>query len=320
MILSNLANVLRDAGLTVVEVDGWQNRGYLGRDLAEIRGIVWHHTVASRNSLATMDAPSLNICTYGRADVAGPLCQIVFGRSGTVYLTAAGLSNHAGAGSAAGVPVDMGNYYLIGIEMESSGVAPWDWTEDQIRIAPHLGAALERAYLSHLPEGARLQISHKEYSSEGKIDPAGWPGDMDGLRASINAVLTGGEAPAETVTPQSAPASAPAAVERPSGYAECIVDPGDTLSGIAAQFGVDLGALIAVNPQLANPDAIEVGQVLNLPSAPDVAPPVTQCIVDPGDTLSGIAAQFGVPLVQIIRANPGIDPDLIHPGQVLNLV
>jgi LysM repeat protein len=51
------------------------------------------------------------------------------------------------------------------------------------------------------------------------------------------------------------------------------------------------------------------------------APKVTvrQCIVDPGDTLGGIADQFDISLDQIIAANPGINPDLIHPGQVLNL-
>jgi hypothetical protein len=104
---------------------------------------------------------------------------------------ASGLCNHAGAGVLPGIPRDQGNYFLIGVEMESSGVAPWDWTPDQIRVVPYLGAALERAYLLHLPEPERIQAGHKEYSSEGKIDPAGWPGDMDGLRGSINAVLSG---------------------------------------------------------------------------------------------------------------------------------
>lgn len=316
MILSNLANALRAAGLTVVEVDGWQARGFLGRDLAEIRGIVWHHTVASRASLATMDAPSLNICTFGRSDVAGPLCQIVLGRSGTVYITAAGLSNHAGAGSAPGVPTDMGNYYLIGIEMESSGVAPFDWTADQIRVVPFLGAALEEAYLEGLPAEMRLQISHQEYSSEGKIDPAGWPGGMEALRASINAVLAD---EAVTPAPAQAPAPAPSGVQRPSGYPECIVDPGDSLWKIAQQYGVDFASFLAVNPQLVNPDHLNVGDVLNLPHGAEQNEPVTQCVVDPGDTLGGIAVQFGVELGQLIALNNIADANLIHPGQVLNL-
>jgi LysM repeat protein len=85
------------------------------------------------------------------------------------------------------------------------------------------------------------------------------------------------------------------------------LDP-DTLSGIAAQFGVDLNALIALNG-IADPNRIFPGQVLNLPvaAAPVAAPAaggVTQCVVESGDTLSGIAAQFGVSLSQIIAANP----------------
>ena len=194
MKLSNLANVLRAAGLTVVETPGWATRGYAGQDLTEIRGVLYHHTAtaSARNTLT--GAPTLQMTLNGRSDLAGPLCNITFGRDGTVYLVAAGVANHAGRGSAPGIPKDTGNHYLIGIEMESSGVAPWDWTLDQIRVAPHLGAAIERAYLQGIPEDMRLQLGHKEYSSEGKIDPAGWPGDMNGLRAAINNVLNGSAA------------------------------------------------------------------------------------------------------------------------------
>lgn len=192
MKLSNLVDALRSAGLNVVETAGWSTRGYAGQDLAAVRGVLWHHTATNRNAYAYSDAPTLGMCMYGRSDLAGPLCNIVFGRDGTVYLVAAGVANHAGAGYAPNIPTNSGNHYLIGIEMESSGVAPWDWTEAQLRIAPILGAALERAYLLRLPEELRLQIAHYEYSSQGKIDPAGWPGNMDGLRASITSALTGG--------------------------------------------------------------------------------------------------------------------------------
>jgi len=185
MILSNLANELRAYGLSVIETVGWANRGYAGQDLQEVRGILWHHTATNRQRFAGSNAPTLQMCIDGRPDVAGPLCNIVFGRDGTVYMVAAGVANHAGAGVAYNIPRDYGNHYLIGIEMESSGIAPWDWTPDQLRVAPYLGAALERI------TGATLQIGHLEYSSQGKIDPAGWPGGMDGLRSQINAVLDG---------------------------------------------------------------------------------------------------------------------------------
>lgn len=48
---------------------------------------------------------------------------------------------------------------------------------------------------------------------------------------------------------------------------EYVVQPGDSLSGIAAQFGVSLETLLAIN-ELANPNIIEVGQVIRLPAAP----------------------------------------------------
>src|SRR5690349_7156391 len=142
-----MATVLRAAGLTVVETAGWATRGYAGRDLIAVNGVIWHHTATGRSAFLSNNAPTLSMCINGRSDLPGPLCNIVIGRDGTVYLVAAGLANHAGRGSAPGIPTDMGTYYLIGIEMESSGVAPYDWTADQIRVAPYLGAALEEAYL-----------------------------------------------------------------------------------------------------------------------------------------------------------------------------
>lgn len=40
--------------------------------------------------------------------------------------------------------------------------------------------------------------------------------------------------------------------------------------------------------------------------------------VQPGDTLTGVAARFGVSLSEVISYNPQVDdPDLIYPGQVL---
>jgi hypothetical protein len=189
MKLANLAHVLRAAGITVVETAGWATRGYDGQDLTETAGVLWHHTATPRERYAMDSAPTLGLCIGGRPDLAGPLCNIVLGRNGVAYLVAAGVANHAGAGSAPGIPDDLGNHYLIGIEMESSGVAPWDWTAAQLAAAPRLGAALERHYLNHLPPEMRLQLGHLEYSSQGKIDPAGWPGGMDGLRVAINTEL-----------------------------------------------------------------------------------------------------------------------------------
>lgn len=77
---------------------------------------------------------------------------------------------------------------------------------------------------------------------------------------------------APTPTPQPAPAPAPA--PQPGG-GTYTVRPGDTLAAIARRHGVTLQALIAAN-DLANPNIIHSGQILNIPgggSAPEQAPP-----------------------------------------------
>jgi hypothetical protein len=44
-----------------------------------------------------------------------------------------------------------------------------------------------------------------------------------------------------------------------------LVQPGDTLSGIAASHGASLAAVQAANPQLSDPDVIYAGQSLEIP-------------------------------------------------------
>jgi LysM repeat protein len=58
----------------------------------------------------------------------------------------------------------------------------------------------------------------------------------------------------------------PPAAPAPASVSEVVVEAGDTLSGIAQQFGVGLDALIAANADtVPNPDLIYPGQVLRLP-------------------------------------------------------
>ena len=141
--LDDVAAVLRAAGVTVHETANWKTTGYAGQDLKAVVGVLWHHTATNRAQYVNNPAPTLNMCKNGRPDLPGPLCNMVFDRNGEVWMVATGVANHAGAGIAPGVPRNMGNHYLIGIEMESSGIAPWDWTEAQLRMAPIVGAALE---------------------------------------------------------------------------------------------------------------------------------------------------------------------------------
>jgi LysM repeat protein len=120
-----------------------------------------------------------------------------------------------------------------------------------------------------------------------------------------------------TVNVTAAPATA-----RPA--ARYVVQPGDTLSGIAAALAVRGGwpALYAANRNVIgpDPDVIRPGTVLALPTRAVQ----TRYTVRAGDTLSGIAAALAVrggwPALYAANRNAiGPDPDVIHPGTVLVL-
>ena len=94
------------------------------------------------------------------------------------------------------------------------------------------------------------------------------------------------------------------------------VAPGDTLWGIAAMTGIPVADLARIN-DLSNPDLILVGQVLEL--AGSVASVARGYLVQPGDTLTGIASANGVSAEQLATLNGLSNLDLIFAGTVLDL-
>jgi LysM repeat protein len=106
--------------------------------------------------------------------------------------------------------------------------------------------------------------------------------------------------------------------------ARYVVQPGETLSGIADQLAVRGGwrALYAANRRVigSNPNLIQIGTVLTLPGQ---AAPVRYMVVA-GETLSGIAEQFAVrggwrALYAANRRVIGPDPNVIRTGVVLKV-
>jgi hypothetical protein len=115
--LTDLLEAVRKSGLDVIEVGGWRVRGHGG--MTAVETIVVHHTATPRTVAG--DYPSLGIVRDGRSDLAGPLAQLGLGRSGKVYVIAAGVCFHAGDTQS----VDQGNWHAIGIEAEADGLSPW---------------------------------------------------------------------------------------------------------------------------------------------------------------------------------------------------
>lgn len=142
-----------------------------------------------------------------------------------------------------------------------------------------------------------------QHSSKGRVP--GISGDVD-VNVSMVPLphLTGAGAPPPPPPP---PAPAPG-----DTY---VVQPGDTLSGIGAELGVDWREIAQLNG-IADPELIYVGQVLKVPaggSAPETY------VVQPGDSLSGIGAKLGVDWREIARVNGIADPNAIQAGQRLTI-
>ena len=104
-----------------------------------------------------------------------------------------------------------------------------------------------------------------------------------------------------------------------------VVHPGDTLSAIALRHGTTVSALAEAN-QLADPNLIRIGQLLQIPDSTLGTPGYTAKAVDSetytvvhGDTLVSIARRYGLDLTALARSN-GLNVNApLHVGVVLHL-
>lgn len=170
-----LADAARRTGYPVVEVAGWQTRG---ESVFHPQGVMWHHTGGS----SAGDMPSLGALINGRPDLPGPLSQYGLGRSGTIYVVAAGESNHTGEGVWRGMS---GNDYFIGIEAQHTGSSSEPWPAAQLDAYRKLTCEI----LRELDRTEIYMCGHKEYALPvgRKIDPISL--DMDAERANVAALL-----------------------------------------------------------------------------------------------------------------------------------
>mgnify|MGYP000900744762 CR=1 FL=1 len=95
-----------------------------------------------------------------------------------------------------------------------------------------------------------------------------------------------------------------------------VVQPGDTLSSVAARFGTNVTELQQLNA-LQDPHHVYIGQTLRLPDAAKT--PRTAYSVALGDTLLSLAQRAGLPWEDVARANGLVNPNLLRVGQTLYL-
>ena len=139
--------------------------------------------------------------------------------------------------------------------------------------------------------------------------------DAHTLRAALSqlgAAIMPGALTASAVTTSSAPAVYTVAA-------------GDTVSSVAQRFGLSTASVLALNG-LSWKSIIFPGQTLRLTTAPvktTAPPPATttggQYAIRKGDTVSSIAARFGITTQSILDANSLTWSSIIYPGQWLTI-
>lgn len=101
-----------------------------------------------------------------------------------------------------------------------------------------------------------------------------------------------------------------------------IVKKGDTLYELSKKYGVPLEKIIEANPQLADPNQLSIGMKVKIPSQPvTVTTPqntIHKHVVKQGDTLWKLSKAWGVPLKNMIEANPQLkNPNALLVGEVV---
>jgi hypothetical protein len=245
--LTWMADAFRKNGLRVKEVKGWKNRGRDGT--LDPRGVIFHHTASAAKGAP---APALGLLLKGKPEVAGPLCNVLVDRDGTVLLIAAGRSNHGGDGGPfRNIPLNSANSFLVGVEVENNGVGE-RWSKELLDTLDVVFAII----LLGLRRRSKWLIGHKEWAPGRKPDPADGRGglDMGKRRAAVTKqmrVLARGK---------QEPSARPK--EEPSPTGTHLVQRGDTLFEIALRHRMSVAELKKINGLESN--RIHVGDKLTV--------------------------------------------------------
>ena len=138
-------------------------------------------------------------------------------------------------------------------------------------------------------------------------------------KSALSPAVHAAPAPATT---SAAPATASVSASVPATY---VVKAGDTVSGIAARYGISTASVLALNG-LGWKSLIFPGQTLKLSGAS--AGPGSGTVtgtrpasytIKRGDTISGIAGRYGVSTASLLSLNGLTRTSIIYPGQVITL-
>lgn len=251
--LTDLAEVLRDAGLPVTEQPGWQTRANTSGGFVAVMGVIVHHTASGPSWDGKRDSDYLTF----QHDVK-PVGNLYLDRSGRWWVQAAGATNTAGKGgpwttSRGTVPLDGANARTINVEAGNDGIGePWP-AGQQDSYVRGIAALCQGWDLGPLTDVA----AHFEWTDR-KCDPAGpsrWSGptggcsernwwQMDRFRADVNAMFTTNQGGPDMPLTDDDVARVADAV-----WARLVADPGGTPSRADALLAYGYGASAAAEAQ-----------------------------------------------------------------------
>lgn len=150
-----------------------------------------------------------------------------------------------------------------------------------------------------------------QYTSQGSVPGIGGNVDLDwGYVDYPSAIRAAGLNHLDGSSPAPSPSPSPS-----TDYVTYVIQPGDTLSGIAQRYGTTVNALASLNG-IADPDLIYAGNTIRVPENGGNAQYYT---IQPGDTLSGIAQRYGTTVSALASLNGISDPDLIYAGNTIRI-
>lgn len=202
--LTDLADVLRAAGLTVIEVDGWKSRARSSGGYADGRPshIMVHHTASPTRTDGQRDVDYIVSGSPVR-----PVANIYTDRKGVVWVCAAGATNTNGEGRdswGGGVPDDAMNLYAISNEIANDGVGEPYPPVQQASVLKSSAAICARYGI-----GTHRVRGHFEWAPTRKVDPRGpsmwaptggmW--NMDAFRHDVGLALQPTPPPTTPPTP-----------------------------------------------------------------------------------------------------------------------
>ncbi|MDA8193830.1 MAG: LysM peptidoglycan-binding domain-containing protein [Thermaerobacter sp.] len=198
---------------------------------------------------------------------------------------------------------------------------------------PLAHAATVTGYWSPGQSGAMVRLLQTDLDHLGyHIAPTGYFGPVTEAAVKTfqakHGLATDGIVGPETESALNRSLNATAAPSSSPTATRYTVQAGNTLGGIASRFHTSVATLAALN-HLANPNWLQIGQVLLLPAQGSPAAAASAAVrssnpagagryvVRPGDTLSQIAARFGIAWPTLAAVNHLANPNWLHVGQVL---